>query len=154
MLAISSNKVAVLVQKGILRKNEDNPLSVQIEACSLLNLKNKLLSDKFISYLDAAKQLNCSANWIKKYWCNTGFLSIEDLVYWKLINKNELTKILNLKEEFITGAEASSLLGMRHSHITNLQKQGLIKPHYFGKTDKKVRLFKKTEVLKLFPAID
>lgn len=150
ILKISSNKVSVLVQKGILRKNENNPLSVQIEACSLLNLKNKLLSDEFISYLDAAKQLNCPANWIKKYWCNTGFLTIEDLVYWKLINKNELTKVMNLKEEFITGAEASSLLGMRHSHITNLQKQGLIKPHYFGKTDKKVRLFKKIEVLKFF----
>jgi hypothetical protein len=74
---------------------------------------------------------------MKKYWVDTGFLDIKDLVYWKLIYKNELTEVLDLKEEFITGAEASSLLGMRHSHVTNLQKQGLIKPHYFGKTDKK-----------------
>lgn len=148
LLGISPNKVAVLVQKGILRKKENSPLSVQIEACSLLNLKNKLLSDEFISYLDAAKRLNCPINWMKKYWVDTGFLDIEDLIYWKLIYKNELTEVLDLKEEFITGAEASSLLGMRHSHITNLQKQGLIKPHYFGKTDKKVRLFNKNEVLK------
>ena len=148
LLGISPNKVAVLVQKGILRKKENSPLSVQIEACSLLNLKNKLLSDEFISYLDAAKRLNCPINWMKKYWVDTGFLDLEDLVYWKLIYKNELTEVLDLKEEFITGAEASSLLGMRHSHVTNLQNQGLIKPHYFGKTDKKVRLFNKNEVLK------
>lgn len=154
ILAISSNKVAVLVQKGILRKKENNPLYIQIEAWSLLNLKNKLLSEEYILYLDAAKLLNCPINWMKKYWVDTGFLNIEDLVYWKLINKNELTEVLSLKEEFITGAEASSLLGMRHSHVTNLQKQGLIKPHYFGKTDKKVRLFKKAEVLKFCNSID
>ncbi|MEQ1370276.1 TniQ family protein [Acinetobacter schindleri] len=149
ILAISANKVAVLVQKGILKKNENNPLSVQIEACSLLNLKNTLLSDKFISYSDVAKQLNCPANWMKKYWCNTGFLSIEDLVYWKLIPREELSEVLKLKEIYMTGTEASRLLGMRHSHITNLQKQGLIHPYYLGKTDSKIRLFKRDDVIRI-----
>jgi hypothetical protein len=86
---------------------------------------------------------------MKKYWCETGFLKIENLVYWKLIHKNDLNEILKLKGEYLTGAEASSILGMRHSHITNLQSQGLISPYYFGKADKKVRLFKKADVLKL-----
>lgn len=149
ILEISSNKVAVLVQKGILSKKENNPLSVQIEACSLLNLKNKLLSDEFTSYLDAAKQLNCPVNWMKKYWCDTGFLNIKDLIYWKLIKKNELAEVLKLKEDFITGAEASALLGMCHSHITNLQSQRLIKPYYFGKTEKKIRLFNIKDILSL-----
>lgn len=149
ILEIGSNKVAVLVHRGILVKDENNPLSVQIEAYSLLNLKNKLLSDEFTSYLDAAQQLNCPVNWMKKYWCDTGFLNIEDLIYWKLIKKNELAEVLKLKERFITGAEASALLGMRHSHITNLQSQGLIPPYYLGKTDKKVRLFKKEDILKI-----
>ena len=147
ILKISSNKVAVLVHRGILSKNENNPLFIQIEACSLLNLKNKLLSDKFISYLDAAKQLNCPTNWMKKYWCNTGFLSIEDLVYWKLIPREELSEVLKLKEVYMTGTEASKLLGMRHSHITNLQKQGLIHPYYLGKTETKIRLFKRDDVI-------
>ncbi|MCA4791195.1 TniQ family protein [Acinetobacter towneri] len=141
ILKISSNKVAVLVHRGILVKDENNPLSIQIQESSLLNLKNKLNSENYISYVDAAKQLNCPINWIKKYWCDTGFLHIENLVYWKLINKNELTEVLKLKDEFITGAEASTLLGMPHSHITNLQSQGLIKPYYFGKNEKKIRLF-------------
>lgn len=149
ILKISSNKVAVLVHRGVLVKDENNPLSVQIQESSLLNLKHKLLSEEYISYLDVAKQLNCPINWMKKYWCDTGFLNVEDLVYWKLIDKNELAEVLKLKEEYITGAEASYLLGMRHSHITNLQKQGIIKPYYFGKTDKKIRLFNKKEVLKL-----
>lgn len=86
---------------------------------------------------------------MKKYWCETGFLNIEDLIYWKLINKNELTEVLKLKEEYVTGAEASTLLGMRHSNITNLQNLGIIKPYYLGKEDKKIRLFNKKEVLKL-----
>ena len=149
ILEISPNKVAVLVQKGILIKDKNNLLSVQIEACSLLNLKNKLLSDEFISYLDAAKQLNCPTNWMKKYWCNTGFLTIEDLVYWKLIPQEEFSEVLKLKEVYMTGTEASKLLGMRHSHITNLQKQGLIRPYYLGKTDTKIRLFKRDDVIRI-----
>ena len=149
LLEISPNKVAVLVQRGILSKDKNDPLSVQIQTSSLLNLKKKLDSEDYVPYSEAAKQLSCPINWIKKYWCETGFLHIEDLVYWKLINKNELTEVLKLKKEFITGVEASSLLGMHHSHITNLQNQGVIKPYYFGKDDKKIRLFNKKDVLKL-----
>lgn len=149
ILEISSNKVAVLVQKCILMKKQNNPLSVQVEACSLLNFKNKLVSDEFTSYFDAAKQLNCPVNWMKKYWCDTGFLNIEDLIYWKLIPREELSELLKLKEVYMTGTEASKLLGMRHSHITNLQKQGLIRPYYLGKTDTKIRLFKRDDVLRI-----
>lgn len=149
LLGISPNKVAVLVQRGILSKDKSDPLSVQIQTSSLLNLKKKLDSEDHIPYSEAAKQLSCPINWMKKYWCETGFLQIEDLVYWKFVNKYELTEVLKLKEEYITGAEASTLLGMRHSHITNLQSQNLITPYYLGKTDKKVRLFKKVDILKL-----
>ena len=62
---------------------------------------------------------------------------------------NTGTEVLKLKEEYVTGAEASTLLGMRHSHITNLQNQGLIESYYFGKTKSKIRLFKKVDILKL-----
>ncbi|MDD9320136.1 hypothetical protein M0O54_08365, partial [Acinetobacter lactucae] len=58
-------------------------------------------------------------------------------------------EVLKLKDEYITGAEASMLLGMRHSYITNLQKQRLIKPYYMGKNDKNIRLFKREDVQKL-----
>lgn len=88
-------------------------------------------------------------NWFNQYWCKTGFLDIKDLNYWKLVKKSQLDEIIKLKEEYLTGAEASSMLGMRHSHITNLQTQGLIEAHYFGKTDIKIRLFKKDDINKL-----
>lgn len=149
LIGISPNKVAVLTQRGILSKDKNYPLAVQIQTSSLLNLKKKLDSEEYVPYSEAAKQLSCPINWMKKYWCETGFLHIEDLIYWKLIKKNELTEVLKFKGEFITGAEASTLLGMPHSHITNLQNQGLIRPYYFGNDDKKLRLFKKTDVLKL-----
>lgn len=48
LLEISPNKVAVLVQKGILSKDKNNPLLVQIKANSLLNIKNKLNSEEII----------------------------------------------------------------------------------------------------------
>jgi hypothetical protein len=112
-------------------------------------LKNKTQNDDYISIENASTMLNCTLNWLIQYWCKTGFLEIEELVYWRLIKKSELDQVIKLKEEYLTGTEASALLGMRHSHITNLQKQGLIKPYYMGKTDHKIRLFKRKDVLGL-----
>jgi hypothetical protein len=88
-------------------------------------------------------------NWMKKYWCDTGFLNVEDLVYWKLIPREEFSEVVKLKEVYMTGAEASKLLGMRHSHITNLQKQGLIHPYYLGKIDTKIRVFKRDDIIRI-----
>lgn len=148
-LDLSPNKTAVLVQKGILIKDKTNLVNVMIDRISLLSLIHKLKSNNFIKIREAAFQLNCSLNWISKYWCNSGFLTVDNLIYWKLIPREELSEVLKLKEVYMTGAEASKLLGMRHSHITNLQKQGLIRPYYFGKTDTKIRLFKRDDVIRI-----
>ncbi|RUT40294.1 TniQ family protein [Acinetobacter baumannii] len=148
-LEISPNKVAILVQRGILTKDLTNPFLIMIEKKSLRNLKDKLESQDFILAKDAARQLNCAPNWLDKYWCKSGFLTIENLVYWKLVRKEHVYSILQIKETYITGAEANKLLGMHHSYITNLQAQGFINAYYMGKNDKKIRLFKREDVKKL-----
>lgn len=147
LLGISLRQVSYLVHQGYLIRNSENPISVRVNRRSLHLIKDKVESDDFISIEDAAETLNCSLNWLRQYWCKTGFLTIEELVYWSLVKRDELNEILKLKEEYLTGAEASNLLGMPHSHITNLQKQKLIKPYYMGKTDHKIRLFKREDVL-------
>ena len=147
-LGISPNKVAILAQRGILAKDKTNQTHIIINEPSLLSLKKKLESKKFISIKDAAQQLNCTLNWLYEYWCKSGFLKIVELVYWRLIRRSQLDKVIKLKEEYLTGAEASKLLDMPHSHITNLQKQNLIQPVYLG-TQNTVRLFRRVDVLKL-----
>ena len=69
-------------------------------------------------------------------------------MYWKLVRQEEVDEVLKLKETYMTGAEASKLLGMPHSHITNLQTQGLIQPIYLG-TGTPIRLFKRSDVLRI-----
>lgn len=148
-LNISSNQVASLTHSGILQRYNDYQSPIKINRISLNSLKNLLENKEYVSIQIASEQLNCTKNWIHQYWCKTGFLEIKDLVYWKLVKRSQLNEIIKLKEEYLTGAEASSLLGMRHSHITNLQIQGLISPYYFGKADKKIRMFKKTDVYQI-----
>ncbi|WP_327858186.1 TniQ family protein [Acinetobacter guillouiae] len=144
-LNISPNKVSVLIKKGILVKDTNYPLSIKIPKVSVLRLKHKLLSENSISTKQAAKLLNCSVNWLGEYWCKSGFLTVENLVYWKLVQQKDVDEVLKLKETYMTGAEASKLLGMPHSHITNLQTQGLIQPIYLG-TGSPIRLFKRSDV--------
>lgn len=149
ILKISPSQVATLIHLKILDRDNEFLTPIKIKRISLDGLKNMLESEEYISLQNASEKLSCRMNWFNQYWCKTGFLEIKDLVYWKLVKKSQLYEIIKLKEEYLTGAEASSLLGMRHSHITNLQTQNLIIPYYFGKTDKKIRLFKRSDVLGL-----
>lgn len=149
ILKISPNQVITLTCLKILERENKFLTPIKIKRISLDKLKNILESEEYISIQNASKKLNCRMNWFNQYWCKTGFLDIKDLNYWKLVKKSQLDEIIKLKEEYLTGAEASSMLGMRHSHITNLQTQGLIEAHYFGKTDIKIRLFKKDDINKL-----
>ncbi|MCH7333988.1 TniQ family protein [Acinetobacter modestus] len=148
-LQISLRAASYLVQAGYLTRNSHFPVSLRIDKSSLDSLKQRIENQDYVSFELAAEILNCSCNWLNQYWCKTGFLTIENIAYWRLIKKSELNKILKLKEKYLTGAEASTILGMKHSHITNLHTQGLIKAYYLGKTDIKIRLFKRVDVLKL-----
>lgn len=149
ILGISSSKVSVLVNKGILKQKPKNPFDIKITKSTLFKLKKKLISSDYITFNEAAEKIKCPLNWMKKYWCLTGYLTVEDYFYWKLIKKNEVNEVLKLKEEYVTGAEASKILDMKHNHVTNLHKQGLIRAYYIGKTETKIRLFKKEDILKL-----
>ena len=149
ILKISPNQVITLTKLRILERENKFLTPIKIKCISLDALKNILESEEYVSVQVASEKLNCRMNWFNQYWCKTGFLEIKDLTYWKLVKKSQLDEIIKFKEEYLTGAEASLYLGMRHSHITNLQTQGLIEGHYFGKTDKKIRLFKRSDVLKL-----
>lgn len=71
-----------------------------------------------------------------------------DHIYWKLVKTSELNALIELSKTFMTGAEASTFLGMHHSHINNLQKQGTIKPDYLGSPEQ-IRLFRRDDVSKL-----
>jgi hypothetical protein len=149
ILKISPNQVITLTRLKILERENEFLTPIKIKRISLDKLKNILESEEYISIQDASEKLNCRMNWFNQYWCKTGFIDIKDLNYWKLVKKSQLDEIIKLKEAYLTGAEASTLLGMRHSHITNLQAQGLIKPYYFGKTDKKIRMFKKIDIYQI-----
>lgn len=148
ILKISPNQVITLTKLRILERENKFLTPIKIKRISLDALKNILESEEYVSVQVASEQLSCRINWFNQYWCKTGFIEVSDLKYWKLVKKTQLDEIIKLKEEYLTGAEASTLLGMRHSHITNLQTQGLITPYYFGQTDHKVRLFRRSEVLK------
>lgn len=147
-LHISPNKTTRLVEKGVLEKDTSHNLSISISIQSLNILIANLHNPKFISVKQALIRLNCSANWFQEYWVETGFIHIHDFLYWHFVERHELNKVLRLKKSYLTGTEASTLLGMHKSHVANLESQGLIEPVYFG-TPKIIKLFKREDVLKL-----
>ncbi|WP_151810624.1 TniQ family protein [Acinetobacter bereziniae] len=147
-LNISPNKTARLVKKGFLERDISHNLSISINVKSLNALIANLHNPKFISLKQSLIQLNCPKNWFNQYWVDTGFIHVHDFLYWHFIEKNELNEVLKLKKKYLTGTEASTLLGMHKSHVTNLESQGLIEPVYLG-TPKIIKLFKRKDIINL-----
>ena len=148
LLGKSLLQVAQLAAKSILIKKLSSSGNILIELDSLNKLLEKISSPLYIQYEDALQLLKCSPNWFNAYWVKTEIISVEDLVYWKLILASEVEKAVKIKSEYLTGAEGSHLMGMHKSHISNLSTQGLIQPISFG-TKHQIKLYKKSEVIKL-----
>lgn len=145
-LNISINEVKKLIKFNILVSYKHSRFHFfYISEESINYVDNILNSGDYINIIDIYPLLNCSPNWLKKYWINTNFLEIIDLRIGRYIQRETLTNIKILKEQYFTGVEASKYLGMPHQHITNLQSQGLIQAYYLG-TENKVRLFLKKDV--------
>ncbi|MHA3060761.1 TniQ family protein [Acinetobacter sp. ANC 4636] len=149
LLKVDKYQIKYLVKSNILKLDCTPPSKCfRIEDESLTNLLNKINNQNYISVADAIKITNSPKNWFYKYWVVTGFIEIIDLCIWKLVKKEDIYKILEIKKDFFTGKEASDFLGMPHSHITNLVSQNLISPYAFGSKNI-VKLFKKTDVFYL-----
>lgn len=147
-LELSSLKVAYLVRQGILSKDKNHTSQIMVLEESVTELLSKIHGDEFTSLENAARLTNCPINWLSEYWSKTGFLEVYDLIYWKLVKTSKLNAVMKLRETYMTGAEASAFLGMHHSHISNLQKQGIIKPDYLGNPEP-IRLFRRDDVSQL-----
>lgn len=148
LLGKSLLQVAQLAAKSILIKKLSSYGNILIELNSLNKLLEKISSPEYLHYKDTLQLLKCSPNWFNAYWVKTEIISVEDLVYWKLILASEVENALKIKSEFLTGTEASHLMGMHKSHISNLSTQGFIQPISFG-TRHQIKLYKKSEVIKL-----
>lgn len=148
LLGKSHLQTAQLAAKSILIRKLSSSGNILIELDSLNKLLEKISSPLYIHYKDALQLLKCSPNWFNAYWVKTEIISVEDLVYWKLILASEVEKAVQIKSEYLTGAEGSHLMGMHKSHISNLSTQGLIQPNSFG-TKHQIKLYKKSEVIKL-----
>lgn len=148
LLGKSLLQAAQLAAKSILIKKLSPSGNILIDLASLNKLLEKISSPQYLHYKDTLQLLKCSPNWFNAYWVKTEIISVEDLVYWKLILASEVENAVKIKSEFLTGTEASHLMGMHKSHISNLSTQGLIQPISFGKKYQ-IKLYRKSEVMKL-----
>lgn len=147
-LGISQAKIAVLVQKQILKKDENSHAFIMIEKASLLNLVKVLKRKDRITLQDAARQLNCAQNWLHINWIKTGYLKLYDYEYWQFVSVSDVERVKALQKEYLTASEASSLLGMHRTHIINLKSQGKINSISFSDSNS-LNLYKRTDVLAL-----
>lgn len=147
-LHISPSKVAVLVQKGILKKDEHCHSVIRVEKASVSILIEELNRQDFIALEDAAKELGCAINWLHINWIKTGYLKLHDFVYWKFVKTDDIDQVKALQKEYMTAIEASKLLGMHRTHIINLKAQGKIDSISFGESNS-LNLYRREDVLKL-----
>ncbi len=60
--------------------------------------------------------------------------------------------LIALLTEYVTTKDAGAILGMHRSHLPNLERRGLIASKVVGSV-RKVRLYRRTDVEALLPAL-
>ncbi|WP_273777311.1 helix-turn-helix domain-containing protein [Acinetobacter sp. GSS19] len=149
LLGISPSQTAQLIQHKWLNVENLEIRPYRIPRRSIDNLIQQKNDPSFVDIDVVLKALNCSSNQLQKNWIMTGYLKLRHIGYWQSFSKTEFNHVLEIHKEFFTASEANNYLGMHRTHITNLVRRGLIKPHFYGNHNYSIRLFKKEDVKKL-----
>lgn len=147
-LFISPARVAVLIQRKVLKKDELCYRSIMVENASIYALIKELQRTDFISLPEAAKQLNCAINWLYINWIKTGYVKLYDYLYWRFVSVEDIEKVKTIQKEYMTAIEASRLFGMHRTHIINLKSQGKIRSISFG-INNSLNMYRREDVIQL-----
>lgn len=146
---LSPSQTAQLIQSKWLQVENLDERPYRISRRSINKLIQQKNDPSFVDIDIVLKALNCTFNQLQKNWIMTGYLKLRHVGYWQSLSKTEFSHVLEIHKEFFTASEANNYLGMHRTHITNLVKRGLIKPHFYGNHNYSIRLFKKEDVKKL-----
>lgn len=141
-LGISTQQVAVLIQRGVLKRTAKLYRPARIDRGSYWKLSRTLRRDDLLSIDSAAKLLGVGVPWFRSNWVITGIVKVVDLAIWQFVSRDDLETVKQLRDRYVTATEAGRMLGMHRTHMLNLEKQGIVQPLRFGK-NKQLRLYER-----------
>ncbi|MCH4248513.1 MAG: TniQ family protein [Acinetobacter populi] len=147
-LFISPARVAVLIQKNILKKDVHYHHHIMVENASIHALIQELQRTDFISLQEATERLHCAINWLHINWIKTGYVKLYDYVYWQFVSIQDIEKVQEIQKDYMTAIEASRFLGMHRTHIINLKSQGKIRSISFG-VNNSLNMYRREDVIQL-----
>lgn len=148
LLGISTQQVAVLLRRGVLKRTAQLYRPARVERDSYWKLARTLLRDDLLSIDAAAELLGAGVPWFRSNWVITGIIKVIDLGIWRFVTREDVETVRQLRGRYFTATEAGRMLGMHRTHMLNLEKQGLVQPLRFGK-NKQLRLYERNAVRKL-----
>lgn len=148
LLGISTQQVAVLLRRGVLKRTAKIHRPARVERDSYWKLARTLQRDDLLSIDAAAEVLGVGAPWFRSNWVITGIIKVIDLGIWRFVTRDDVETVRQLRGRYFTATEAGRALGMHRTHMLNLEKQGLVQPLRFGK-NKQLRLYERDAVREL-----
>lgn len=148
LLGISTQQVAVLLRRGILKRTEQIYRPARVERASYWKLARTLQRNDLLSIDAAAELLGVGVPWFRSNWVITGIIKVIDLGIWRFVTRDDVETVRQLRSRYFTATEAGRVLGMHRTHMLNLEKQELVQPLRFGK-NKQLRLFERDAVREL-----
>lgn len=148
LLGISTQQVAVLLRRGVLKRTAQIYRPARVERDSYWKLARALQRDDLLSIDAAAEFLGVGVPWFRSNWVITGIIKVIDLGIWRFVTREDVETVRQLRGRYFTATEAGRMLGMHRTHMLNLEKQGLVQPLRFGK-NKQLRLYERDAVREL-----
>ncbi|WP_375591654.1 TniQ family protein [Chitiniphilus eburneus] len=148
LLGISTQQVAVLLRRGVLKRTAQIYRPARVERASYWKLARTLQRDDLLSIDAAAELLGVGVPWFRSNWVITGIIKLIDLGIWRFVTREDVETVRQLRGRYFTATEAGRALGMHRTHMLNLEKQGLVQPLRFGQ-NKQLRLYERDAVREL-----
>lgn len=148
LLNVTSRQVGGLIRRGVLVEADPGKAPVLVTRSSLTRLQKLLASPCWMPIREAADLLGSTQAMFSRTWVNSGIVEVKDLGPWRLASKADVEKAQTLREDYLTPAEASKLVGMHRCHMSNLERRGAVKGTRIG-VGYGLRLYKREAVINL-----
>jgi len=145
LLGISTQQVAVLLRRGVLRRTVQLYRPTRVDRASYWKLSRTLQRDDLLSIDAAAELLGVRTPLFRSNWVITGIIKVIDLGIWRFVRRDDVEAVKQLRGKYVTATEAGRMLGMHRTHMLNLEKQGLVEPLRFGR-NKMLRLYERKAI--------
>lgn len=152
LLGISVQSAKRLVTNCHLREVSGLSRAVLVTRRSVQRLKKMLDDPELLPVEVVPPLLGVSHRALEVTYIQSGLLPVLDLTVSRRVHRADITRLQEMRANYVTAEDAGKLFGCHRSHLPNLEKRGEINSTTFGKS-RSVKFYALADIRKLLQSL-